>query len=105
MEALSTRGKLAAGFGAIMCVFVITSMLTFHQFRNNEEAAGWTVHTLEVIDLTDDLLISLLNIETGQRGFLLAGQDNFLAPLKQGEIAFANSLFRIKNSNQNVNTA
>ncbi len=96
MEALSTRGKLAAGFGAIMCVFVITSMLTFHQFRNNEEAAGWTVHTLEVIDLTDDLLISLLNIETGQRGFLLAGQDNFLAPLKQGEIAFANSLADIK---------
>lgn len=96
METLSTRGKLAAGFGAIMCVFVITSMLTFYQFKKNEEAAGWTVHTYEVIDLTEKLLIALINIETGQRGFLLAGQDNFLAPLKQGELDFDKALSEIK---------
>jgi methyl-accepting chemotaxis protein len=95
METLSTRGKLAAGFGAIMCVFVITSMLTFYQFKKNEEAAGWTVHTYEVIDLTEKLLIALINIETGQRGFLLAGQDNFLAPLKQGELYFDKALSEI----------
>lgn len=96
MDTLSTRGKLLVGFGSVLGVFILVCMFTFYQFRNNAEAAKWTTHTYEVIDLTGKLLGSLLNIETGQRGFLLAGQDNFLAPLKQGESDFESALAQIK---------
>ena len=43
-------------------------------------AAGWVTHTYEVIDGLQTVLSSLKDAETGQRGFLLVGQESYLEP-------------------------
>ena len=53
--------------------------------KENEE---WVTHTYEVIEHANTILESAVDMETGMRGFLLAGQDEFLAPYTDGAKRF-----------------
>jgi PAS domain S-box-containing protein len=54
--------------------------VTFWSFRQLEEAAQARTHTHLVLNSVDDLLSALKDAETGQRGYLLTGDETFLAP-------------------------
>ena len=53
--------------------------------KENEE---WVTHTYEVIEHANTILEAAVDMETGMRGFLLAGQDEFLAPYTDGAKRF-----------------
>lgn len=96
MKNLSVRGQLLLGFGFVIAIFVASSILISIQFKQNVESNQWTAHTYEVMLEAEHILASLVNIETGQRGYLLAGEDSFLEPLHQGERDFNLAYGRIK---------
>lgn len=96
MKNLSVRGQLLLGFGFVIAIFVASSILISIQFKQNVESNRWTAHTYEVLLEAEHVLASLVNIETGQRGYLLAGEDFFLEPLHQGERDFNLAYGRIK---------
>ena len=96
MKNLSVRGQLLLGFGVVIAIFVASSILISIQFKQNIESNRWTAHTYEVLLEAEHILASLVNIETGQRGYLLAGEDSFLEPLHQGERDFNLAYSRIK---------
>lgn len=88
MNRLSVRAQLLWGFGLVIAIFIVASILVSIQFNENLKNNRWTAHTYEVLLESQNILASLINIETGQRGYLLAGEDSFLAPLRQGEEDF-----------------
>jgi methyl-accepting chemotaxis protein len=45
-----------------------------------DATAQWVEHTYQVIDKADRILLAAVNMETGLRGFLLAGHEEFLEP-------------------------
>ncbi len=45
---------------------------------------GWVEHTYKVIMQANEILGAAVDMETGMRGYLLAGQDAFLDPYKSG---------------------
>ena len=96
MKNLSVRGQLLLGFGLVITVFVISAIWISMLFDQNVKNNKWTMHTYEVLLESRDLLAALINIETGQRGYLLVGEESFLAPLRQGEQDFELSFSRIK---------
>lgn len=96
MKSLGVRGQLFLGFGVVLVIFLISTILIFFQFQKNIKNNEWTAHTYEVLMEAESVLISLINIETGQRGYLLAGEENFLDPLREGEKTFQNSFESIK---------
>ncbi len=96
MKNFSVRGQLLLGFGLVIAVFVISAIWVSMLFDQNVKNNKWTMHTYEVLLESRDLLAALINIETGQRGYLLAGEESFLAPLRQGEQDFELSFDRIK---------
>ena len=53
---------------------------TFGAFRQMESAAAARKNTFVVLANADDLLSALINAETGQRGYLLTGNETFLEP-------------------------
>jgi methyl-accepting chemotaxis protein len=53
--------------------------------RKNEE---WVTHTYNVISRANAMLSAGVDMETGMRGYLLAGQEGFLAPYTGGRKAF-----------------
>ena len=45
-------------------------------------------HTYKVIEIANKILASAVDMETGMRGYLLAGEDEFLAPYNSGKKNF-----------------
>ncbi|HIJ83517.1 MAG: chemotaxis protein [Magnetococcales bacterium] len=49
---------------------------------------GWVAHTNKVIAHANDILAAAVDMETGMRGYLLAGKDEFLEPYTNGSKKF-----------------
>jgi PAS domain S-box-containing protein len=73
------RGVLA-GVGLVAAVLIVNAGLAYHNTRQLDEDAAWVAHTHEVLDLTGETLLALVDAETGERGFLITGKEEFLQP-------------------------
>ncbi|QEI08034.1 methyl-accepting chemotaxis protein [Pigmentiphaga aceris] len=88
--------KLSAGFGIVILIIALLVAVTWRSFSATEESSKWNIHTYKVMDLMQDAKLSLINIETGMRGFLLAGRDDFLDPTVSGKQSFDQNLAELK---------
>ncbi|MEW5012132.1 MAG: CHASE3 domain-containing protein, partial [Cycloclasticus sp.] len=77
---LSFQKKMIAGFALPIGLMVALSTTAFINTRNLVETNQWVQHTQEVIAGALELQTSMLNMETGERGFLITGKDTFLEP-------------------------
>lgn len=66
------------------------------KFGELSEAFRWVDHTYKVIDSAQKLLAHAVDMETGMRGYLLAGEDEFLEPYNSGSGAFVSLLDELK---------
>lgn len=66
MKNLSVRGQLLLGFGLVIAIFIVASVLVAIQFNESIKNNRWTAHTYEVLLESEHILASLVNIETGQ---------------------------------------
>jgi methyl-accepting chemotaxis protein len=80
--------KLGAGFGAVVAVFLAVVVTAGVVTNRLAEADRWNTHTYMVLAKGDDMLKAMINMETGTRGFLLAGNEKFLEPYVGGKEAF-----------------
>ncbi len=60
--------------------FSIVAGVSFISLSNTIEDENWVTHTYTVIDKADYFMKTMVDAETGQRGYLIAGQENFLEP-------------------------
>jgi methyl-accepting chemotaxis protein len=67
----------------ITVVVLIGSMLSYRSHALLEQNTSLVVHTYQVMDTTRDLLLAAEDAETGQRGFVITGDDSFLTPYLQ----------------------
>ena len=67
---------LALGFLLLAASMVCAAWLSTRQ----ERAVGWVRHTLEVENRLNLIQLLVTNAETGQRGYLLAGEAQYLDP-------------------------
>jgi methyl-accepting chemotaxis protein len=88
--------KLYGGFGIIVLILLALTGTSYLSFGGLSQANRWNVHTYEVLAEVDGALTSLINIETGERGFALAGDDNFLEPYRNGIVSFKKHLAKAK---------
>ncbi|WP_409438727.1 hypothetical protein [Pseudomonas sp.] len=56
---LSITKKLGAGFGLIIAIICILVYVARHGFSEVDHSVSWNIHTYEVLDSANDLLISL----------------------------------------------
>ena len=95
---LSISQKLYAGFGVVLLILLLLVLAALRGFDQVSSSVKSNIHSYEVLSQSDTLLRSLINVETGMRGYALTGRDSFLEPLEQGEKAFADYYARIKSS-------
>jgi len=55
-------------------------------FRRSQRAAASVQYTREVIARANNLARLIVDMETGERGFLIAGRDEFLEPFNASQI-------------------
>lgn len=84
MKKWTVGSKIAAGY-ALAFFMVLT--LGYFSYRNAvelTEGASLRAHTFVVITKVGNLLAALQDAETGQRGYLLVGDDSYLQPYISG---------------------
>jgi methyl-accepting chemotaxis protein len=72
--------KIAAGFGLsvlVLCVIGVTSYLGAQRLI---DAHRWVNRTHEVLEKLDQVLSLMTDAETGQRGYVITGDDAYLVP-------------------------
>ncbi|WP_315823074.1 CHASE3 domain-containing protein [Paraflavitalea speifideaquila] len=74
------KRNLIIGFGISLLLLVISSVASFLSIRNLTKSAREVEHTNQVKQLVEKIMSTLKDTETGQRGYLLTGDDRFLAP-------------------------
>lgn len=86
---LGLRGKILVGNMIPMAFLLIISITVFIIANNLVTNQGWVTHTFKVIGKGNQLMSYLVDMETGFRGFMITGKDNFLAPYKGGQKQFS----------------
>jgi len=77
---LKTTHKIVALLAGAILLIALGAAASFSSFRLAEEATEARKHTRAVIVKADDLLSELIDAETGQRGYLLSGNEAYLEP-------------------------
>jgi methyl-accepting chemotaxis protein len=72
--------RLVAGFGLSAAVLVLVAVVSYRNAHLLIENDGWVEHSYQVRIEFSDLLSDMKDAETGQRGYLLTGDDSYLAP-------------------------
>jgi PAS domain S-box-containing protein len=75
--------SVLVGVGLVVALLIVNAGLAYRNTRQLLEDAEWVAHTHEVLDLTGDVLRTLVDAETEERGFLITGKENFLEPYQQ----------------------
>ncbi|MCI1013689.1 CHASE3 domain-containing protein [Herbaspirillum sp. C7C2] len=88
--------RLYIGFGMVAAILVILVSVAYANFARLGAANEWNVHTYDVRDQVQGMMESLINIETGQRGFSLTGNDASLEPYQLGNASFKQHLAKAR---------
>ena len=65
-------------------------------FFRMSDTSNWVSHTLEVRLAASNLLIQMQDAETGERGYLLTGQDDFLEPYRTASVRIKPDFARLR---------
>jgi len=75
-----TNHNLRIGFGLSALLLIISSLVSYICIRNLISSGGWVRHSNEIRYTLEGVMSSLKDAETGQRGFLLTGNSDYLTP-------------------------
>src|SRR5438477_12843716 len=89
----SKRSSISLGIAAVILLFIVG--LSYRQWLQYTVANAQAAQTREVAGSVDRLLLALVDAETGQRGFLLTGEDRYLEPYNQAIQAIPNELSKL----------
>jgi signal transduction histidine kinase/CHASE3 domain sensor protein len=79
------RTKLLGSFGLVIVVLVILTSAAYRTTTANQEAADAVDQSQRIIRIAQETFTELVNMETGYRGYLLTGRDDFLEPYVSGQ--------------------
>ena len=82
------KTKLIVGFAAPLALLIAVATVSLSITSSLQDANKWVDHTHNVIREGNAVLGSAVDMETGMRGYLLAGQEQFLEPYNGGGKAF-----------------
>jgi CHASE3 domain sensor protein len=68
------------GFVAAMMILVLIGWFGYRNLTGMRDATDRVAHTYQVIVKLDELFTDLLDAETGQRGFIIMGNQEYLEP-------------------------
>jgi signal transduction histidine kinase/CheY-like chemotaxis protein/CHASE3 domain sensor protein len=86
------------GFGLAVVSVIVMAVFTYRSLQTNAATRESVTHTISVIEEMQGVLSAIKDAETGQRGFLLTGEEDYLQPYNDamgalpGELAEARRL-------------
>ncbi|MGA7625834.1 MAG: CHASE3 domain-containing protein, partial [Candidatus Acidiferrales bacterium] len=83
MQSKIERHLIRWGFVAAAIILLFAGRQSYRSTTRFAEATEWQKHTYEVLRTLDETVARLVDAETGQRGYLLTGDEAYLEPYRQ----------------------
>ena len=80
--------KLYSSYGLILSLMLAVTVVVLFSVKSLVSNFGWVDHTHKVLAKASSIEAAAVDMETGMRGYLLAGKADFLTPYKNGEQTF-----------------
>ncbi|MEF1231322.1 CHASE3 domain-containing protein, partial [Vibrio fortis] len=77
---ISLQKKLFVSFCIPIMFMLLVSLSVYENTQSMVKDNHWVVHTHKAIARAQELLSLVVDMETGQRGYLLTGDTEFLEP-------------------------
>jgi methyl-accepting chemotaxis protein len=87
-DAWTLKKRLVFTFAAILGIAGGLISLALVNTGKLNTTVGWNTHTYQVLQQSEKMLLNMVNIETGLRGFVASGDDKFLEPFQLGRQDF-----------------
>jgi len=98
LNLLSFRTKLLFGYGLILALMLIIAIVVFSSVKSLVTNFGSVDHTHVVLAKASSIEAAAVDMETGMRGYLLAGKSDFLTPYNNGKQTFTTLLASLSNT-------
>lgn len=89
--------KIGVGYGIALLTLALLGVVTYQITTDLIAGARWTVHTYQVREELSRLFSAIQDAETGQRGYLIVGEDRYLEPYRSGIATAKEALQRVRN--------
>jgi methyl-accepting chemotaxis protein len=83
-NAWTLKRRLVITFTTILAIAGLLIGLALFNIGRLRDTVNWNTHTYQVLQESEKMLLNMVNIETGLRGFVASGDEKFLEPFKQG---------------------
>jgi signal transduction histidine kinase len=81
---LTFKSKLIGGLLAAAAALLSVAAASYQSLARNAEDRRQVVHTYQVMGQLNEILQGMTDAETGERGYILTGEDSYLAPYQRG---------------------
>lgn len=78
------KRRLTLTFSSLLLLAVALIGVALFNTDRLRDTVIWNTHTYKVLKEAERMLLNMVNIETGLRGFVAAGDERFLEPFKLG---------------------
>jgi signal transduction histidine kinase/CheY-like chemotaxis protein len=93
---VNLKSKIYLYFLIPIVVITISTVISNIQIKNARITSGWVNHTLIVISEANHLKSLVADLETGQRGYVITGEDKFLDPFVRAKKEWSQKLPSLK---------
>ncbi|SON53002.1 methyl-accepting chemotaxis protein [Vibrio tapetis] len=93
---LSLKAKISLGTGVPLILLILLSFITLQSSNRQDASSKMVDHTHKVIEQAMRIEGAAVDMETGMRGFLLSGKDEFLSPYNSGKQRFRELVSSLK---------
>ncbi|CAG35021.1 CHASE3 domain-containing protein [Desulfotalea psychrophila] len=89
---LKLKSKMFLGNAISLVLVVVLGLITYSTADNLLKTGESVNHSHEVVEHAMDILAAAVDMETGMRGYLLSGKEDFLSPYTNGYKTFKNEV-------------
>ncbi len=96
MNWLSIQQRLIAGFSLVFAIFALGVVLAYDSEEDRIRDESWVKHTLQVRERLAGIVTKAVDLETGIRGFVITGREDFLKPYFDARESLPNERKRLR---------
>lgn len=88
--------KVTTGTGAALLAFAVIGVFSYHSAVQDDIDRGWVMHTQLVLEGISTVMGDMTDAETGQRGYILTGEEPYLQPYRRAQSQVSEDLRTIR---------
>jgi diguanylate cyclase (GGDEF)-like protein/PAS domain S-box-containing protein len=92
----SVEKKIAVGFALMLAILLAVGFISYRNTRKLIRDSNLVAHSHEVLDEIDGTLSAIKDAETGQRGYIITGDEEYLKPYTAALPAINQHIERLK---------